>query len=718
MFRADHSVRRLGRVLAMYVAIALNLHPACAQDAEQRPAPAQTAPQADSPTNAGDATPSAGSSNQAAGDQVPAPDHALGTGLSGLPGPPPTKAQRRQAESAYLAGAKELDHDNAETAQHDFERAALLDPSNGKYAIAIGVARERRLNELVQQAGEARKTGDEPKAQNLLAEARIIDPLNPLVLEHAEPAMSMVEKRPAAAMLATSAPIASLAETAAADAAAPAWSIVPNAAGPIHLAPTSGTQDFDLAGDCTDVIRRVLQAYGIRVVIDDSVQHKNLRFHIDQVTYAQAVNALNTMADIFLVPVDTTIAIAAKDDEATRKRLERQLEETIYLPGITPSQFNEIVTSLKGIFEGVNFYQQQTLNAIIVRAPEDMLAAINQTVQGLQEASGEVVIEVRLYEVDTTKTLNAGANIPTQFGIFNVDQAAAQLVSQNSSLVQQAIAQGLISSTASNFEIAAALIGSGLVKSSLLSSTIGVFGGGLTQTGITETGSIGINLAQNSSDTRTLDDIQLRVRDREQATFREGSRYPVMTSSYSTGVSSSVASSLGSLGNATVNGVSVASLVSQATGTSTTIPQITYEDLGITLDAKPTIEKSGRINMQLELKIEALAGSSVNNVPILGSRDFKSDLTVMEGESALLSSMVTNSEVSAMSGLPGISELPGFQVPINDNVQKQTTQLVVVVTPHIVRRRSDLAAGPIISIPAASSDNGLLLAQPSAAAVR
>jgi Flp pilus assembly secretin CpaC len=56
-----------------------------------------------------------------------------------------------------------------------------------------------------------------------------------------------------------------------------------------------------------------------------------------------------------------------------------------------------------------------------------------------------------------------------------------------------------------------------------------------------------------------------------------------------------------------------------------------------------------------------------------------------------------------MSGLPGISELPGFQLPINKNVQKQTTQLVVVVTPHVVRRRSNLVAGPIISMPLGSS---------------
>lgn len=613
-----------------------------------------------------------------------------------------TTRQRRLAEDAYLAGAKKLEHDDAEAAQQDFERAAQFDPGNAAYAAAITVVRERRLTELVRQAGEARKAGDESKAQTLLADARKIDPASPLVLEHAEPSLgAQAEKQPSvAAQIAAQGLGASSAgrSEAIADAAGPSWRVQVNAAGPVQLEPSPGPQSFDLSGDSTDVVRRVLQAYGIRAVIDDSVEHKNLRFHMDGVSYAQAVHALATMANIFLVPVDAATAIAAKDNQDARKRLERQLEETIYLPGIPTAQFNEIVQALKGLFDGLVLNPQQTLGAIVVRAPEDVLAAVNQTVQGLQETSGEVVVEVQLYEVDTTKTLNAGANIPTQFGIFNVDQAAAQLVSQNSSLVQQAIAQGLISSTASNFEIAAALIGSGLVQSSLLNSTIGVFGGGLTQTGITETGSLGINLGLNSTDTRTLDDAQLRVGDRETATFREGTRYPVTTSTLSTGLAGA-SSSLGSLGNATINGVSVSSLLSQASQTATTVPQITYEDLGITLEATPVIEKSGRINLKLDLKIAALTGDTVNNIPVLASRDFKSSLTVAEGQSALLSSMVTNSEISAMSGLPGISELPGFQLPVNDNVQKQTTQLVVVVTPHIVRRRSSLVAGPMIALP-------------------
>jgi hypothetical protein len=297
--------------------------------------------------------------------------------------------------------------------------------------------------------------------------------------------------------------------------------------------------------------------------------------------------------------------------------------------------------------------------------------------------------------VDTTHTTNAGANIPTAAGIYNVDQAATALVNANQSLVQQAIAQGLISPTASTFTIAAELIASGLVQSSLLSSTIGAIGGGTTLTGITETGNIAFNWGLNSSDTRTLDDVQMRVADHQDAVFREGTRYPIVSSTYSSGLSTTAST----LSNQTINGVSVASLLSQYTGgSSVSIPQVTYEDLGITLKATPAILKSGRINLKLDLKIESLSGSTSDGNPILDSRQMASDITVGEGESALMVSSVSKTESAAMSGIPGLSELPGFQMPVAEDVEKDTSQLVMVVTPHVVRRRSDLLASPRIAL--------------------
>lgn len=634
----------------------------------------------------------------------------------------PDKRHLREAEDAYLAGAKKLQQDDLNGAEREFTRAQKLNPQNRDYAIAIALTHQHRLTELVQQAGKATQEGNQQKAEKLLAQARAIDPENPIVIEHSGPYLANTA-------IATKAPDTALGQIAADQAAekpgskagsaltdpltdrtrmlssgedSEPWKIqVPALEEAVHLTPTDAVKSFHQRGISPDVLRDVALAYGIRAIIDDSVERKILDFDLENVNYQKAMDVLMDMAHVIAVPVDETSVMFARNLPSNRLLMQRQVEETIYLPEATQDQINDVLNMARNVF---NLRQANAVlgsGSIVVRAPEEVLAPMNRVIEGLIDASGEVMVEMKIYAVDTSRTTNAGANIPTAAGIYNVNQAATDLVNANQPLVQQAIAQGLVLPTDSVLKIAGELIASGLVQSSLLSSTIGAIGGGTTLTGITETGNIAFNLGLNSSDTRTLDDVQMRVTDRQDATFREGTRYPITTSTYSSGVSAAASA----LGNKTINGVSVASLLSQyAGGSSVTIPQVSYEDLGVTLKATPTILKSGRVHLKLDLKIEGLTGRTSDGNPILASRQLASDITVGEGESALLVSNVSHSETAAVTGIPGLSELPGFQMPVTEDVEKSTEQLVIVVTPHVVRRRSDMLAGPRITLRAQAAN--------------
>ena len=204
-----------------------------------------------------------------------------------------------------------------------------------------------------------------------------------------------------------------------------------------------------------------------------------------------------------------------------------------------------------------------------------------------------------------------------------------------------------------------------------------------------------LNLALHESDARSLEDLQLRVGDRQTATFKSGTRYPIQTSLFSDVATSS--------STATINGVSVSSLISQYLGTSSlassaTVPQIQYEDLGLTVKALPHVQRSGGIALHLEVKISALSGASLNGIPVLASREFSSDLTMQDGETALMASNVTESELRAVSGIPGLSELPGFQSTTDKQTDKQHSNLVLLITPHVVRHAHDRAKGPYMPL--------------------
>jgi Flp pilus assembly secretin CpaC len=685
-----------------------------ARQASAAPEQAQQSPPVQSQAEAGQPQSAQGAPAQ------PVEGPGAGTAASAAGSHPmetaPNKRHLREAEDAYLAGAKKLQRDDLIGAEREFTRAQKLDPGNRDYAIAIELARQHQLTELVQQAGKARQDGNPQKAEKLLAQARAIDPENPLVIEHSGPdlaktasateapdaASRQIDSDQAAANPggkidgALTGPLADRARMLSAGDANEPWKIqAPALEGAIRLAPSDAVMSFHLHGISPDLLRDVASAYGIRAIVDNSVEQKNLSFDLENVNCARAMEVLTEMTHVIAVPVDETTVLFAKNLPANRLLMERLVEETIYLPGSTQEQINDMANVARNIFDVRQATTQVASGSIVVRAPQEVLETMNRVIEGLIDAPGEVMVEVKMYEVDTTRTTNAGANIPTAAGIYNVNQAATALVNANQSLVQQAIAQGLISPTASTLTIAAELIASGLVQSSLLSSTIGVIGGGTTMTGITETGSMAFNLGLNTSDTRVLDDVQMRVGDHQDAVFREGTRYPIVSSTYSSGLSTAASA----LSNQTINGVSVASLLSQYTGgSSVSIPQVTYEDLGITLKATPVILKSGRINLKLDLKIESLSGSTSDGNPILDSRQMASDITVGEGESALMASSVSKTETAAMTGIPGLSELPGFQMPIAADVEKDTSQLVMVVTPHVVRRRSDLLAGPRIAL--------------------
>ena len=57
------------------------------------------------------------------------------------------------------------------------------------------------------------------------------------------------------------------------------------------------------------------------------------------------------MAHLLAVPLDATTLLVAKDTEESRQRLERQVEETIYVPASTVEQMNELSNIIKNVFD-------------------------------------------------------------------------------------------------------------------------------------------------------------------------------------------------------------------------------------------------------------------------------------------------------------------------------------------------------------------------------
>jgi len=593
--------------------------------------------------------------------------------LAGYAQQTPTPRETRLAEKYYAQGVRAVEKGDVDAAEKAFTKAAEADPTNHDYAVDLQIARQHRITKLVQDADKARLTGHPEVARANLAEALALDSKNEEVGQHIEDLANL-----------SSTPL-------------PADSVTANFAPAIELTPKPGKQSFHFKGTEQEVLQRVMEAYGLRMVADDSLAAKTIRFDADDLNYSEAANLLNLVTDSFMVPLDPVRVLVAKDTKDNHQKYDRLSVETIRLPGLTTTEFSDMGNIAKNVLGVQQAAVQADAGTLTVRAPIANLMALNQTLADLLDGKSEVMLDVKIYQIDDTKTRLIGVQLPQSTTVFNVPTELNSVISGNSSLVQQIISSGL-ASAGDYAAIAAILIGSGEVSSSVLSQPFATFGNGLTLSGLALPSGVTGNLSFNAAHTHVLQTVQMRLEDNAEATVRNGTRYPITTSSYSSIASTSV----------NIPGITTAGLSSVLSGlgisasslsTAAPIPQVQYQDLGLTLKVTPRIDRNDDVVLKLDLKIQALQGSSLNGLPVLTNQSYTADIRLRNGASALVVGDLSRQESLAVSGTPGLTELPGFAALSNTTKEYDVSNLAILVTPHILRRRHSDLIGPVIPLP-------------------
>jgi Flp pilus assembly secretin CpaC len=84
---------------------------------------------------------------------------------------------------------------------------------------------------------------------------------------------------------------------------------------------------------------------------------------------------------------------------------------------------------------------------------------------------------------------------------------------------------------------------------------------------------------------------------------------------------------------------------------------------------------------------------------VLSNQAFTTITTLPPGFSALVVSNLSKQQSRAVDGVPGLSELPGFQSTTNLATQYDFSDLVIVITPHIIRLAHKQEAGKMFILP-------------------
>jgi Flp pilus assembly secretin CpaC len=608
------------------------------------------------------ASPEPGANAGAAGNTGTAADQAA-PAQSEIPAPSKTKEPRssdqRRAAKLYLESSKLFLDRQFDEAMQGFDRAATLDPSNANYPLAALVAKSHEVTALIQEAAKDRLLNNEAGARAALSHALALDPTNFEASQHLdELADESARAQPKSLYGQTASEIG----------------------GEEIILAAPAKQSFHLHNDQRQVIDQMFKAYGVEAMLDDSVRPTQIRLDLDDVSFADAMRILEMATHTFYVPLDAHHVLVADDTRENRARLTPQESETVYLSGLSADEMTEVATLAKEVFDVQHAQLSQSEHSLTVRAPASTLDAFNATMRSLIDGRSEVLVDVRMIQVAHTSTRNTGTQLPQSISAFNVFAEEQSLLSQNASLVQQIISSGLAASN-DPLAILGILIASGQVTSPLLTSGFALFGGGLTESALAP-GPATFNLSLNTSDSRELDQIELRMEDGQDETIKEGERYPIQTSSYSS-LSPNIPSIAGLTGAGSSS--SLSSLLSSLTSSVPNVPMVQYQDLGLNLKVNPKVLRDGDVALAIDFKLDSLAGTSIDGNPVLDNRAYSGIVTLRQGEAAVVATEMDKSQSLAISGTPGISEIPGLNDVTSKDLQQNYATLVIVMTPHVIR---------------------------------
>jgi general secretion pathway protein D len=128
------------------------------------------------------------------------------------------------------------------------------------------------------------------------------------------------------------------------------------------------------------------------------------------------------------------------------------------------------------------------------------------------------------------------------------------------------------------------------------------------------------------------------------------------------------------------------------------VPMIQYQDLGLTLKVTPTVMRSGRVALKMDLQIDGLSGAFIDGNPVLNNRAYSGVITVRQGETVEVASEIDQSQSRALTGTPGIGEIPGLNGVEEHNNQKNYATLLILITPHVIRGTQAAGRTPMLAV--------------------
>ncbi len=121
------------------------------------------------------------------------------------------------------------------------------------------------------------------------------------------------------------------------------------------------------------------------------------------------------------------------------------------------------------------------------------------------------------------------------------------------------------------------------------------------------------------------------------------------------------------------------------------VKNYTREDIGLTLKVKPRISSDNKVVLDIKTVLEDVLSDKVAGQPTTTKREVKTTSIVKNGETVIIGGLVKTKDGKSTVKVPLFGDIPVLgSLFTHKSKQADKTDLVIMVTPYIVRRSEDL----------------------------
>src|SRR5580704_14977657 len=412
------------------------------------------------------------------------------------------KPDPKLAKHLVEAGEKMEQAGNLEQALKAYEDAAAYAPFDVTIVSKASTLRSKLLQDYVKAAEGFAAEGNFMDATVQLANALRIDPDNAMILQRMQQLANFNQRK------SESLP-----------------DLPPE--GLVTAEPQKIAKDFNLHTDVRGAYEQVAASYGLKASFDPDLPTRNVRLRLDSADFSTAMKVLSEATGTFWRALSPTLFFIATDTTEKRKAYDPQMEQTFVLSSsVDSAEITELVRVIRELTGAQHIQQSIANHTLTIRDSVEHVRLAGAILNELEQARGEVLLEIDLLEVDRTTARNLGITPPARLQLYTLTSSLVnQIRSANDIASLLTLLASVFGTSALTGLPAVALIGGG--KSTFL---------------------LGLpSFTANFADALTLvhsgRQVLLRAQDNKPATFFVGERYPITLSllSASLGTSSQTA---------------------------------------------------------------------------------------------------------------------------------------------------------------------------------